>query len=117
MQRVSMLFIILMIAIFYNTMALAIEQNNYKSGYLEKTCIDAKGFTKEQVDGSELVKKFCTSCHTESRVYSTLKEMRRDSTLDYDKNVRSIVLKKLRMTSGQISRQDSKKILEYLVKL
>lgn len=107
----------LVIALSFSTIALAVERNNNKSDCLGNSCIDANRFTKEQVEGNELVKKFCTSCHTENRVFSKLQELQKDNALNYEKNVRNIVIKKIRMASGEISRQDGRKILEYLVAL
>jgi len=63
------------------------------------------------------VKKFCIKCHTESRVMDSLKLIRREHADDFEKSVKSIVVKKIRLTGGEISHRDGKKILEYLVAL
>lgn len=78
-------------------------------------CPEGRGLTQVQVEGDALVKKFCTTCHTESRIMDSLKLMRREHAHGFEKNVKSIVVKKIRLTGGEISHRDGKKILEYLV--
>jgi hypothetical protein len=70
-----------------------------------------------QVEAVALMKKYCTTCHTESRILDSLQALHRDQHDSYEKSVRSIVVKKIRLTGGEISHRDGKKILEYLVSL
>jgi hypothetical protein len=73
--------------------------------------------TAKQSEAVALLKKHCTTCHTESRVMDTLKAMHTSQHDSYEKRVKSIVIKKIRLTGGEISHRDGKKILEYLVSL
>jgi len=45
-----------------------------------------------------------------------LKELRRERE-SYEKNLKSIVVKKIRLTGGDISHREGKMILEYLASL
>lgn len=76
-------------------------------------CPKGQGLT-QKVEGDALVKKFCTTCHTEGRIMESLKALRREQQEDFAKSVKSIIVKKIRLTGGKISHQDGKKILEYL---
>lgn|GEM_PF-2276509 len=80
-------------------------------------CPEGQGLTPVQVEGDALIKKFCTKCHTEGRIMESLKALRREQEVGYAKSVKSIVVKKIRLTGGEISHRDGKKILEYLVSL
>lgn len=80
-------------------------------------CPEGEMVPKKFIEGDVLVKKYCTTCHTEGRVMESLKRLRKERDGDYAQSVRSIVVKKIRLTGGEISRQDGKKILEYLVTL
>lgn len=80
-------------------------------------CPDGQGVTQVPVKGDALVKKFCTKCHTEGRIMESLKVLRREQQEGFAKSVKSIVVKKIRLTGGEISHRDGKKILEYLVSL
>jgi len=80
-------------------------------------CPEGKMVSQEQIEGDALVKKFCTTCHTESRIMDSLKLMRKERDANYAKDVKSIVVKKIRLTGGRISHAEGKKILEYLVTL
>jgi len=84
---------------------------------LGNSCLDVKRFTLKQAEGNKLVKEFCTTCHIESRIFNKIQELRRDNSLNYEQNVRDILIKKIRMASGEISRQDCRKIIEYLIAL
>jgi hypothetical protein len=70
-----------------------------------------------QVEAVALMKKHCTTCHTESRILDSLQALHRGQHDSYEQSVRSIVVKKIRLTGGAISHRDGKKILEYLVSL
>lgn len=70
-----------------------------------------------QSEAVALIKKYCTTCHTESRILDSLQALHSEQRDIYEKNVRSIVVKKIRLTGGEISHRDGKKILEYLVSL
>ena len=72
-----------------------------------------KGLTPALEIGDELVKKHCTGCHSEVRIMTALQAMQREQ--GYDKELKSIILRKIRLTNGGISRQDGKKIIDYLV--
>jgi mono/diheme cytochrome c family protein len=74
-----------------------------------------KGLATALVDGNELVKKHCTGCHTEGRIMTALQAMRSEQAENFDKQMKSIILRKIRLTNGSISRQDGKKIIDYLV--
>jgi len=117
MPRIVLLVSILIMVSFTLSGAIAGEKDDRASDCLEKSCFDGKNFTRAQVEGNELVKKFCTTCHTESRIFNKLKELHADRDVDYEKDVKSIVVKKIRLTGGSISHKDGKKILEYLVTL
>jgi len=73
-----------------------------------------KGLTQVLVDGDELVKKHCTGCHTEGRIMNALQAMRSEQAENFDKQMKSIILRKIRLTNGSISRQEGKKIIDYL---
>jgi len=73
-----------------------------------------KGLTLVLVDGDELVKKHCTGCHTEGRIMTALQAMRSEQAENFDKQMKSIILRKIRLTNGSISRQEGKKIIDYL---
>lgn len=76
-------------------------------------CPGVNVLSRQQIEGDALVKKFCTKCHTEGRIMDKLKLMRREND-NFDQVVKSIVVKKIRLTGGEISHRDGKKILEYL---
>ncbi len=80
-------------------------------------CPGGKTLSPRQLEADALVKKHCTTCHTESRIMDSLKLMRSERDENYEQNVKSIVVKKIRLTGGEISHRDGKKILEYLVTL
>jgi hypothetical protein len=80
-------------------------------------CHGGKPVAVQMSEGGALVKKFCTTCHTESRILDKLKAMHSDQHDSYEKSVKSIVVKKIRLTGGGITHRDGKKILEYLVGL
>jgi len=82
-----------------------------------KECPEAASPSRMQLEGDGLVKKYCTTCHTESRIMERLKLMRKERDVTYVKDVKSIVVKKIRLTGGRISHAEGKKILEYLVTL
>jgi|SRR6185369_698501 len=73
-----------------------------------------KGLTRVLVDGDELVKKHCTGCHTEGRIMTALQAMHSEQTENFEKQMKSIILRKIRLTNGNISRQEGKKIIDYL---
>jgi len=73
-----------------------------------------KGQTQVLASGDELVKKHCTGCHTEGRIMSALQAMHSEQAETFDKQMKSIILRKIRLTNGSISRQDGKKIIDYL---
>jgi mono/diheme cytochrome c family protein len=77
--------------------------------------IEGAKLTRELVEGDELVKKHCTGCHTEGRIMAALQTMQRDQSENYEKQLKSIIARKIRLTNGDISRQDGKKIMDYLV--
>lgn len=79
-------------------------------------CHDSKGGAK-QLEAAALVKKHCTTCHTESRILDKLKAMHKDQHDSFEKSVKSIIVKKIRLTGGEINHRDGKKILEYLANL
>ncbi len=79
-------------------------------------CPGEKGLTQMRIAGDALVKKYCTTCHTEGRIMDKLKELRRERE-SYEKNLKSIVVKKIRLTGGDISHREGKMILEYLASL
>jgi len=66
-------------------------------------------------EGNDLVKKHCTGCHSEGRIMNKLQAMHGEQDENYEKEVKAIILRKIRMTNGDISRQDGKKIMEFLV--
>lgn len=80
-------------------------------------CHGGKSLSLQQREGDALVKKFCTTCHTEGRIMDKLQVLRRDEHDGFEKSVKSIVVKKIRLTGGEINHRDGKKILEYLVSL
>lgn len=80
-------------------------------------CPGAKILSQKQIEGDALVKKFCTKCHTEGRIMDKLKVVHRVDGENFDQVVKSIIVKKIRLTGGEISHRDGKKILEYLVNL
>jgi hypothetical protein len=112
MRRISCLLLIIIVGLFSLSVAVAGEKDGHAGDLLV-----VKGITREQLEGNDLVKKFCTSCHTESRIYNKLKEMHADRNVDYANDIKYVVVKKIRLTGGNISHNDGKKILEYLVAL
>jgi len=82
-----------------------------------KECPGGKSLSPKQLEADGLVKKYCTTCHTESRIMDKLKLMRSERDENYEQNVKSIIVKKIRLTGGEISHRDGKKILEDLVTL
>jgi len=97
--------------------AFASEPANRIIECVTPTCPEGHGLTPMQIEGDALVKKYCTTCHTEGRVMESLRLMRRDQEDGYAQSVKSIVVKKIRLTGGKISHRDGKKIMEYLVTL
>jgi|SRR6185369_12418687 len=73
-----------------------------------------KGLTQVLVDGDELVKKHCTGCHTEGRIMNAMQAMRGEQADNFEKQMKNIILRKIRLTNGNISRQEGKKIIDYL---
>jgi len=74
----------------------------------------SSGLAQGQAEGSELVRKLCSSCHTEARIYSKIKELHRTRTADFEKDLKNLLVKKIRLTGGDISHKDGKKIIAYL---
>lgn len=68
-----------------------------------------------QAGGNELVQKHCTGCHSEGRIMSSLQVMHATQRESYEQQVKSIIMRKIRLTGGNITRQDGKKILDYLL--
>lgn len=75
------------------------------------------GIAQRDVEADILIKQHCTKCHSESRIMNALQSMHSSRDENYDKEVKSIISRKIRLTNGDISRQDGKKIIEYLVSL
>jgi mono/diheme cytochrome c family protein len=73
-----------------------------------------KELTRELGEGDELVQKHCTGCHTEGRIMTALEAMRSDQPEKFESQLKSIISHKIRLTNGEISRQDGKKIMNYL---
>ena len=73
------------------------------------------GTPQRDVEADLLIKQHCTKCHSESRIMNALQSMQNRQNENYDKEVKSIISRKIRLTNGDISRQDGKKIIEYLV--
>lgn len=73
------------------------------------------GISPRDVEADLLVKQHCTKCHSESRIMNALQSMQTSQSGNYDKEVKSIISRKIRLTNGDISRQDGKKIIDYLV--
>jgi mono/diheme cytochrome c family protein len=76
---------------------------------------DSAELTRKLCEGDALVKKYCTSCHSEGRIMGALQEMRGSQNEGSEKELKNIIVRKIRMTNGDISRQDGRKILDYLV--
>jgi len=72
---------------------------------------------KQDIEGDHLVRQHCIKCHSESRIMNALQAMHGSQDSGYDKEVKSIISKKIRLTNGDISRQDGRKIIEYLVSI
>jgi hypothetical protein len=70
---------------------------------------------QSDVEADFLIKQHCTKCHSESRIMSALQSMQNSQDGNYDKEIKNIISSKIRLTNGNISRQDGKKIIEYLV--
>lgn len=66
-------------------------------------------------EGDELVKKHCTGCHSEGRIMASLQSMHSAQNDSYEQQVKNIVVRKIRLTNGSITRQEGRKILDYLV--
>jgi len=67
------------------------------------------------VEANLLIKQHCTKCHSESRIMSAMQSTLSSRDENYEKEIKSIISRKIRLTNGDISRQDGKKIIEYLV--
>jgi len=74
-----------------------------------------KGPAWTMSEGDDLVKKHCTGCHSEGRIMTTLQSLHGSQDMNYEKEVKNIIIRKIRMTNGDISRQDGRKIMDYLV--
>lgn len=74
-----------------------------------------KGLGRQTGEGDELVNKHCTSCHSAARIMTTLQAMHTAKDEHYEKEVKNIIARKIRMTNGEISRQDGRKIMDYLI--
>ena len=74
-----------------------------------------KGSTWTMNEGDDLVKKHCTGCHSEGRIMTTLQSLHGRQDVNYEKELKNIVIRKIRMTNGDISRQDGRIIMDYLV--
>jgi len=72
------------------------------------------GVSQKDTEGNLLVRQHCTNCHSENRIMSALQAMHGGQ---YDKEVKNIISRKIRLTNGDIPRQDGKKIIEYLVSI
>jgi len=66
-------------------------------------------------EADRLIKQHCTKCHSESRIMNALQSMHSGRDENYEKEVKSIISRKIRLTNGDISRQDGKRIIEYLI--
>jgi hypothetical protein len=75
---------------------------------------DGAELARKLCEGDALVKKHCTTCHSEGRITVFLQENGSRDT-GYEKEMKNLILRKIRMTNGDISRQDGRKILDYLV--
>jgi len=74
-----------------------------------------KVVTLKNSEGDNLVKKHCTGCHSEDRIMTRLQSLHGEQDDYYEKEVKTIILRKIRMTNGDISRQEGRKIMDYLV--
>jgi hypothetical protein len=76
---------------------------------------DVKEIPQKEVEGNLLVKQHCTKCHSESRIMNALQSMHSSRDKEYEKEVKNIISRKIRLTNGDISRQDGKRLIEYLL--
>ena len=92
----------------------AVLDQSWAVGSGDKEEFDISAFSAKQLEANELVKKFCTGCHTESRIINGLRSFHKDYGIAYGDQVKVTVVKKIRLTGGNIPRQDGKKIIEFL---
>jgi len=80
-----------------------------------KSGLNNKGIPLQDVETDRLIKQHCTKCHSESRIINALQSMHGNRDENYEKEVKNIISRKIRLTNGDISRQDGKRIIEYLI--
>jgi len=73
------------------------------------------GTSQKDVEANLLIKQHCTKCHSEGRIMSAMQSTLSSRDENYEKEIKGIISRKIRLTNGDISRQDGKKIIEYLV--
>ena len=105
--------------VLFFVLPLALTAAKVSAGVISDSAapVEGKGLTREVSEGDELVKRHCTGCHTEGRIMTSLQAMHSDQDDSYEKQIKGIVLRKIRMTNGNISRQDGRKIMDYLVSI
>jgi len=73
------------------------------------------GTSQRDTEANLLIKQHCTKCHSESRIMTAMQSTLSSRDENYEKEIKGIISRKIRLTNGDISRQDGKKIIEYLV--
>jgi hypothetical protein len=71
----------------------------------------------EMIEGYNLFKDHCVKCHPQERAIGFIKDCRFDNNQNYLSNIKVTVMKKIRMSGGEISKSEGKKIYEFLTAL
>lgn len=79
--------------------------------------IDTKGFSAEQTKGYEYIKTYCVGCHSQQRIISSLNNWLTLSEAEYSSTLKEMIAKKMRLSNGDITRQASQKIFDFLFSL
>lgn len=115
MKSMMLLLHVLFMALAASAPAFAGEPPGRSSALEARPSPNISGLTQVEIEGDLLVKKHCTGCHSESRILNALQSMHSDQNQNYEKEVKNIISRKIRLSRGDISRQDGRTIMEYLV--
>lgn len=79
--------------------------------------IDPESLPANLKDGYQTFRTHCTHCHSETRSIGFLQDCKFSYSQNYESNLKVTILKKTRRSGGGVSKDDAKKIFNFLITL
>jgi cbb3-type cytochrome oxidase cytochrome c subunit len=110
------IFIYILTALVVTGTAYATAHSSIKTiGHEETVVLDTSEFSPQQLEGNKLLKKYCTTCHSQQRIISTISEWLTTDDEQYEELLKSMMTKKIRFSNGSLTKADSQKIYDLLL--